>query len=135
VATQYRKLFLSKVGENTMSIREQAKRWMINNFPSNANNTFRVSKYYSDQDIWFFTFPTSYFDPEIFGDLNILLQRELDKNKFHFLKVPFAYFRANNHRFDVRSSGDKIDLHISAKKKNWLICERSNGVSFQDYEQ
>ena len=118
-----------------MNIREQAKMWMRSNFPGIANNTFRVSKYYSDQNIWFFTFPTSYFDSEKSGDLNILLQRELGKNQFHLLKVPFAYFKANKHRFDIRSTGDKFDLHISAKQRNWLICERSNGVSFQDYEQ
>lgn len=118
-----------------MSIREQAHKWVKQNHPADVSNPLRVSKYYPEKDIWFFTFPSSYFDSDKTGHLNILLQFEREPNQFHFLKVPFSFFRENKNKFDIRKTGDKFDLHISAKKRNWLFCERSNGISFSKYEQ
>ena len=118
-----------------MNIRKQAKRWLKRNHPSDFSNTLRASKYYSTKDIWFFTFPATYFDSAKHGNLNIMLQYENDPEQFHFLKVPFSYFRDNQPDFDVRATGDKFDLHISAKKRNWLVCERSNNIGFSKYEQ
>jgi hypothetical protein len=118
-----------------MNIRTQAKQWLRQNYPADASNTFRASKYYPNRDIWFFTFPTFYFDLGKPGNLNVLLQYENEPEKFHFLKVPFSFFRENRDKFDIRQSGDKFDLHISAKKRNWLSCERSNYVSFKNFEQ
>lgn len=117
-----------------MNTKDYAKRWMELNVPDKATEPLRASKYYSSQDIWFFTFPSSYFSPEKAGSLNILLQHENDKCKFYYLTVPFEFFRKNKQKFDIRPDGDKFDLHISAKKKNWLICERSNGVNFSEYQ-
>ena len=117
-----------------MSIRIQAKQWLRQNYPADASNTFRASKYYP-RDIWFFTFPASYFDSERPGNLSILLQYENELEKFYFLKVPFLFFRENREKFDIRQTGDKFDLHISAKRRNWLSCERSNNVSFRNFEQ
>lgn len=118
-----------------MSIRERAKQWLKLNHPSDYSNVLRVSRYYQERDIWFFTFPVSYFDSGKPGNLNVLLQYETDPKQFHFLKVPFLFFRDNQLGFDVRSAGDKFDLHISAKKGNWLICERSKNISFSKFEQ
>lgn len=122
-------------GVTTMSIREQAKKWLAENHPSEIMSKFRVSKYYSSIDVWFFTFPESYYDNNKVGYLNILLQHENDLDKFHFLKVPYSFFRENKSRLCNRSTGDKFDLHISAKQRNWLICERSQNVSFKEFLQ
>ena len=35
--------------------------------------------------------------------------------------MPFLFFRDNKSRFDIRSSGEKFDLHISTKQRNWLV--------------
>ena len=118
-----------------MTIRKYAKQWLEVNHPSDVSNTLRASKHYPEKDIWFFTFPASYFDPARAGNLNVLLQFKDDPSQFHFLKVPFSFFTDNQSRFDVRAKGDKFDLHISAKQKNWLICERSSGISFCEFEQ
>lgn len=118
-----------------MRIRDQAEKWMMENFPSDVKNLFRASKYHPEQDIWFFTFPITYLDSERAGDLNIFLQFEKSPNQFHLLKVPFSFFRENEKRFDIRSTGEKFDLHISAKKQNWLECKRSKNVSFKLFEQ
>jgi len=114
---------------------ERAKAWLELNHPSVASGTIRASKYHSDQELWFFTLPTTYFDPERSGDLNILLQLEHNLDKFHYLKVPFSFFARNREKFDIRSSGNQFDLHISSKKSSWLVCERSKNVSFNSYEQ
>jgi hypothetical protein len=116
-------------------IRQQAKTWLSQNYPESILNTLRASKHYPENDIWFLTFPSSYFDASREGDLNILLQNKNEPNQFYFLKVPFSFFRENKDKFDVRSSGDEFDLHISSKERNWLTCERSKGVSFRKYEQ
>lgn len=116
-----------------MNIRTEAKLWLKLNFPIEDGIEFRVSKYFSKQDIWFFTLPISYFDLGRTGHLNILLQFEKKHDHFHYLKVPFSFFHANKNKFDVRRSGDKFDLHISAKHRNWLFCERSQGINFQEF--
>ena len=118
-----------------MGTREQAKRWIKQNYPADTSNILRASKYYPASDIWFFTFPESFFAPARMGDLNILLQYKNEPDEFHFLKVPFSFFRENRERFDIRTTGDKFDLHISAKKRNWLSCERSKNISFKNFEQ
>ncbi|NOX67379.1 MAG: hypothetical protein GXO85_16660 [Chlorobi bacterium] len=118
-----------------MSIIELANAWLRNNYPSDISNSLRVSKYHSPQDLWFFTLPTSYFDSEKKGNLNILLQYENDHDQFHFLKVPFSFLRTNRNKLDIRSTGDQFDIHISAKKSSWLVCTRSDNVSFSEYKQ
>jgi|AntRauTorckE6833_2_1112554.scaffolds.fasta_scaffold116230_1 hypothetical protein len=118
-----------------MSIRELAKNWLQEHHSEAESNKLRASKYYSDKDIWFLTFDTSYFDASKSGYLSIMLQYEHDQSKFYLLKVPFSFFRTNREKFDIRSTGEKFDLHISAKKANWLNCERSDGVSFAEFEQ
>ena len=55
-----------------MAIREQAIQWLKINHPTDVLNTYRTSKYYPEGDIWFLTFPTSYFDLGKPGYLNIL---------------------------------------------------------------
>ena len=118
-----------------MSTKELAKDWLQVNCPEAEGNTLRVSKYYPANDIWFLTFSVAYFDISRVGYLNIMLQHEHDKSKFYFLKVPFSFFRDNREKFDIRTTGEKFDLHISAKKHNWLNCKRSDGVSFSTFEQ
>ena len=118
-----------------MTIRELAKQWLKHNHPSEISNTLRASRYYSERDIWFLTFPASYFDPEKHGVINIMLQFRNDPKQFYYLKVPFSYFKENQSEFDTRAAGDKFDLHISAKKGNWLVCERSNNIGFSQFEQ
>ncbi|MES9900963.1 MAG: hypothetical protein ABW148_18350 [Sedimenticola sp.] len=116
-----------------MSIREKAKYWLKINHPAECAGQLRVSKYYAEKDIWFFTFPITYCESGKSGNLNILLQLEKEHDQFHYLKVPFQFFHANRNKLDVRESGDKFDLHISAKQLNWLVCERSQGVNFSKF--
>lgn len=116
-----------------MTTKQLAKRWLEENHPY-IKGSFRVSKYYPEKDIWFFTFPTNYFDSSKSGNLTLLLQHK-GGVAFTLLEVPYSYFREQRSKLDVRSSGEKFDLHISAKKRNWLECERSNGVSFARYEK
>lgn len=118
-----------------MSIRENAKRWIAEYRPEAVSNSMRVSKYYSDKDIWFFTFPIDFFDSAKVGNLSVLLQLKGNPNEFLHLEVPFSFFRDNKNKFDIRSSGDQFDLHISAKKRNWLQCERSKGISFLQFKR
>ena len=116
-----------------ITTRKQAKRFMKDNYPYEVGN-FRVSKYYPG-DLWWFTFSVKYFEESKQGTLNILLRQKNSIESFHFLKVPFLFFRQNKHRFDVRKNENEFDLRISAKPNSWLICKRSQGISFRQYEQ
>ena len=116
-----------------LKTKDYAELWLAQHDCSVEDRSFRVSKYYHEKDIWFLTLPAAYFDPGKEGDLDILLQNEHAKNHFHYLKVPFAFFKDNQQKFDLRSSGELFDLHISAKIKNWLSCERSDGVNFREF--
>ncbi len=116
-----------------LNTKDYAKVWLAQHDSSVEGRSFRVSKYYPEKDIWFLTLPVSYFDHGKEGDLDILLQNEHANNQFHYLKVPFAFFTDNQQKFDLRSSGERFDLHISAKIKNWLSCERSDGVNFREF--
>ncbi len=69
------------------------------------------------------------------GCLNILCQIQVNSYDFHYLKVPFSFFRDNRNKLNIRVSGEKFDLHISGKKKNWLVDERSYNVVLAQFEQ
>lgn len=115
--------------------RQRAIEWIKKHHPTQAANRLRTSRYFPDKEIWFFTFPSDFFDPKNQGVLNILCEVTTGSNCFKFLKVPFSFFRENREKFNIRATGEKFDLHISAKKKNWLLDERSRGVSFAQFEQ
>lgn len=138
VVEEYKKIvFGNKVKKSSPDthLRKIAAEWMRSNHPSEPLEPLRASKYYPQQDIWFFTFPSSYFDTDKYQFLNILLQFKDDINQFYYLKVPFSFFKLNKNKFDVRNTGKKFDLHISAKRHNWLVDERSQGVDFHEFEQ
>ena len=118
-----------------MTTRERAKKWLQNNHPLENSNLLRASKYFADPQIWYFTFPEIFFEADMQGYLNILCETRTDPNQFHYLKVPFSFFRRNRDKFNIRKGGAKFDLHISAKANNWLIDERSNNVSFVPFEK
>jgi hypothetical protein len=117
-----------------MKIREKAQRYMATNYPDEVLHDYRVSKFHSDRELWFLTFPTSYFDDDRNGSLIILLQNEFNTDTFYCLKIPFSFFRENMGKFDIRTDGEKFDLHLSARRSNWLVCEKSSGVDFSEYE-
>jgi len=56
-------------------------------------------------------------------------------NEFHYLKVPFSFFRNNHDRFDIRQDGALFDLRLSGKSHNWLADERSDQLNFSAFEQ
>ena len=93
----------------------------------------RASKYYAEQELWFFTLPTSLLIDTRPGHLVILLENEKTASAFHLLKVPFAFFRENRAKFDTRNEGDKFDMHISARRGSWMDDLRSKGVSFGQF--
>jgi hypothetical protein len=118
-----------------MTTRQRALDWIKQHHPSQAANPLRTSKYFPDREIWFFTFSSDFFESESQQSLNILCEEPSNNGKFRYLKVPFSFFREHREKFDIRSTGDKFDLHISAKKKNWLTDERSRGVTFAQFVQ
>jgi len=69
------------------------------------------------------------------GYLNMLCEMQANKKDFHYLRVPFSFFRDNREKFDIRATGDEFDLRISGKKKNWLVDERSDHLTFAGFEQ
>lgn len=119
---------------NQMTTKERARVWLRSNHPQKMQNMLRVSKFFPEKEIWFFTFPGTYFESNKIGCVNILCESESNINDFRFLEVPYAFFRENQGKFNTRSNGSKFDLHISAKGKNWMIDERSENVSFRQFE-
>ena len=117
-----------------MMTKERGRMWLRKNHPQESTSTLRVSKYFPEKEIWFFTFPTSYFESSKTGHINILCESQPNSCDFKYLKVPYAFIRENQNKFNIRESGEKFDLHISAKRRNWLIDERSKNVSFKQFE-
>jgi len=117
-----------------MGVRDYAKKWVQANNQSEHIENFKSSKYFPEKDIWFITPPISYFDLNKPGNIHILLQRENDMEKFIHLKIPYSFFRNNCSKFDIRSDGSRFDLHISAKQRNFLECERGNDINFRKFE-
>jgi hypothetical protein len=117
------------------NIRQKALIWMRVNKPEEIINDFRASKFFPDKDIWFFTFPTDFFDSSMYGSINLLLQDTINVNKFIFLKIPYSFFRKNKHKFKIRNSKDKFDLNISGKSHSWLQCQISRDIDFREFEQ
>jgi hypothetical protein len=113
--------------------KNQALIWLNKNHPMDLGNILHASKFHPDQEIWFFTLPTTYFNQNNVGNINILCENQTKGNEFYFLKVPFSFFRENQEKFAIRKKGAKFDLHISAKKRNWMIDERSNIINFSRF--
>jgi hypothetical protein len=118
-----------------MTIRDAAKRWMNEHRKNDLGSEMRASKHYPDRELWFFTFPTSFVDAGKSGHVNLLLQYQGLPEAFLCLPVPYAFFFDNRDKFDVRADGKLFDVHISAKRRNWLIDERSKGVDFGKLER
>jgi hypothetical protein len=138
------KFDLMRIEENTakrvakpemQTMRQQAAKWIKTHHPLKATNLLRSSRFYPEKEIWFFTFPSTFFGAGMEGYLNILCETETDSNDFHYLKVPFSFFRENRDKFNIRATGESFDLHISGKRKNWLLDERSDNLSFAVFEQ
>ena len=125
-----------KKDANQMDIRSRAREWLSTYYPSEVHNDMRVSKYHAPQDVWFFTFPVSFFDEDR-GDKNLnILCENLDNNQiFYYLKVPYQYFRLNKQRFNIRSDGRQFDLHISANIDRWMVDQRGDNISFYQFLQ
>jgi hypothetical protein len=118
-----------------MTIRPQAIKWLKTHHPSEKTNPVRTSRFYPGKEIWFFTFPATYYESGKVGTLNILCQKQSGSDDFHYLKVPFSFFENNKAKLDVRKSGKYFDLHISGKTKNWLVDERSDNVDYSVFDQ
>lgn len=48
---------------------------------------------------------------------------------FLLLRIPFAFLAERARDFDLRADGNSVDLHISAKRSNWLHETRGRGVA------
>jgi len=114
--------------------RQRALSWLQENRPAELINATRTSRHFPEQQIWFFTFPSTFFNDDIQGYLNILCEMRNNIYEFHYLKVPFSFFRENHERFDIRPTGKVFDLRISGKEENWLMDERGNNISFAQFE-
>lgn len=119
-----------------MTIRSTASAWLKLNFPKEINSATRTSKFYPERELWFFTFPTTYFEKNENETLNILCEHETKKNDFYSFKVPFSVSNENKSNFDIRRNGEKFDLHISARNTEKFIEKRSkNKIDFKKYLQ
>lgn len=116
-----------------MTIRSDAIAWLAKNHPLETNRPIRSSKFYGEQELWFLTFPAAFLNDKIPDYLLVLLQHESTSNSFRALKIPFDFLRANKAKFDLRRSGDKFDLHVSARKSKWMTDMRSHGVDFSKF--
>jgi hypothetical protein len=116
-----------------MNIRNASLGWLRQHYPAEMTSTVRSSKYYPEHELWFLTLPSDYLSGSNAGNLIILLQERGDPKSFHFLRVPFSFLRNNKQNFDLRSGGDKFDLHISAKAPKWLVEIRGRGVDFNPF--
>lgn len=116
-----------------MTTREKAIAWLAKNLPAESKAPMRSSRYYEKRELWFLTFPTEFLVNSRPGHLMVLLQHESLPQSFHILRIPFAFFRENKSKFDVRAGGDKFDLHISAKKSKWMVELRGKGVDFSTF--
>lgn len=113
-----------------MTTRATSKVWLAKHFPRETNAPLRTSKYYQQQELWFFTLPSTLFASSGQGHLLFLLQKSEDPNSYHLLRVPLTFLRENRAKFDLRQAGDKFDLHISSKTTKWLVDLRSKGVDW-----
>jgi hypothetical protein len=114
-----------------IDIRERAESWLRQHFPSEIGNDFRASKFHEPQQVWFFTFPKTFFaESKENKHVNILCEKPDKANEFYYLRVPYEYFRQNQQRFSTRNSGEIFDLHISAKNNQWFVDVRGKNVGF-----
>lgn len=119
-----------------MTIRNEAIKWLKVNFPKEINNQTRTSKFFPERDLWFFTFPISFFEKNDWQFLNIICEHDKISNDFYFIKVPFKFIKENKNNFSIRSDGGQFDLHISAKAYEKFIEKRSkNPINFKQYIQ
>ena len=117
-----------------MTTVQLGRQWLRKHYPNEANERFRLSKFYKEPNHWWFTFSCDFFRKR--GLLNILLQKRENSADFYFLRVPFAFFRDHQNGFDVRIDGKRFDLQLSADKKSWLTDTRGTGnVDFAEFVQ
>ena len=110
-----------------MTTRTNAFIWLRKYFPNDFENTTFVSKYHVPTESWFFTLPTSLFDKGANEDINILCQSNKDETSYYFIKVPASFFIQYKQYLCIRKGGNKFDLHLSAKQKDFLTDKRSAG--------
>jgi hypothetical protein len=123
-------------GKANMNIRNTAIQWLKENFPNEIHNTTRTSKYFPERELWFFTFPTSFFDKNGNEFLNLICEHESNKKEFHFIKIPFKFIKENRNNFDIRADGDQFDVHISARATEKFVEKRSrNKIDLKPYKQ
>ena len=127
-----------------MSVRQAASQWIKDHYPNqqlkqcykgSSQGLLRTSKYFKELEEWFITGRVDYFDEGREGELLFLLQHENDIGQFHYLRIPFSFFKDNQRKFEVRADGIQFDLHISALKGSWFEVKRSHGISFRSFEQ
>lgn len=121
-------------GGKDKSTRGKAIKWLTRNFPTETGNDLRASKYHYPQQVWFFTFPVSFFDSTHGQDhINILCENPDNENEFYFLRVPYQFFRQNRQRFSLRKTGDQFDLHISSDKNKWMVDKLGENIDFSQF--
>jgi hypothetical protein len=122
----------STTTNNTVSTAQAAKQWLSINFPDESYQNVRASKYYTDNDIWFFTIPFHFLASEQ-SELKLVLA-EPDYVGFHFLKIPRNYLVSNRDKLSIRQTGDKIDFHISALSDKRFKDIRGEGLNLAQFE-
>ena len=110
--------------------RQLAKQWLIETYPSQEKISFSCSKYYEDNEIWFFTIPLTVIDSD--KPLNLLLQKTTS-NGFYFLQVPTGFLKDNLDKLSVRTDQSKFDLHLSAKSISRFVDVRGASLEFTPF--
>lgn len=117
-----------------MTNRQKSIDWLYKYFPKEIHNITRTSKFFQQNEWWFLTFPTTYFEKKDTEFLNIICEHEKLQNEFHFLKVPFKFIKEKRNNFAIRPDGAKFDLHISSKWNSRFIETRSK-VDLNQFKQ
>ena len=114
-----------------MEIREKARDWYEKNYPGERIGSFWASSHRNKDNQWFFTKTEKNISKE--GEIKIFLQKKNDENNFHFLKIPFLFFRENKQKLNFREKDiERFDMYIYSNKEQYLI--EKLGLSFAEFE-
>ncbi len=113
-----------------MSIRANALKWFLSNYGETKNKIY-TSKYYMPEEswpktrVWWVQIPMNAIDRSLYDNVNIICQVAPNKNAFHYLKIPTAYF--HEHLKNFHRTGEKISIYLSANPDTLFIEERGEG--------
>lgn len=113
-----------------MSIRKDALKWYETKY-GRIDKPVYTSKYYKPEEswpkisVWWFQFSKIRVNKNPLGYIILLCQVASNKNNFHFLKVPSAFFI--NHLNYFHFVEDKISFYLSTDPNDMFVELRGKG--------